>query len=263
MDILEKIAEVKRQEVKKRRISAPVPVLEKSAFFSAERPSFHSAISKPHPTIIGEFKRKSPSKGIINAQADVVNVTSGYQAAGISAVSVLTDEQFFGGGNADLIRAASVLKIPILRKDFIVDEYQVIEARSIGASAILLIAAILTRQEVESFSKLANDLGMEILFEIHNESETEKLCDNIRIIGINNRDLRTFDTNLGNSARLFGYLPAGCLKVAESGISTPAEAKKLYDLGFDSFLIGENFMRSEDPARKAGKFIQELNSLAL
>jgi len=261
MDILEQIVYVKKKEIKSRKITAPVSVLEKSAFFNRVIPSFRKALSVPGPSVIGEFKRKSPSRGDINQAADILNVADGYQDAGIAAMSVLTDTQFFGGDNTDLQAAAGILKIPILRKDFIVDEYQVIEARSIGASAILLIAAILSRKEVEILSAAALGLGMDILLEIHNPSDLDKVNPNIRIIGVNNRNLRTFEVSLDNSDKLFQKLPENCLKVAESGFHTSEDVKHLYQKGYDAFLIGEKFMSSRDPGISAAAFINNLKSI--
>lgn len=167
MDILEKIAAFKKVEVEIKKQAVPVNKLENSFFFNKKALSLYDALSKPEPSIIGEFKRKSPSKGVINNISDVEDVARGYQDAGISAISILTDREFFGGDNHDLEKVAGLIKIPLLRKEFIVDEYQVIEAKSIGAGAILLIAGILNKTEIVRFSGLANTLGLDILFEIH------------------------------------------------------------------------------------------------
>ncbi len=261
MNILENITSYKRLEVKNRKVSNPVSILEKSAFFRRKAPSFFQALAKPLPSLIGEFKRRSPSKGLINSSADIRQVAEGYQEAGIAAMSVLTDEKYFGGINGDLQDVAGSLNIPLLRKDFIVDEYQVVEAKSIGAAAILLIAAILTKKEARIFSGLAYDLGLDVLFEIHNRKDLDKLNQNIRIIGVNNRNLKTFKTSLDNSAGLFQYLPQDCLKVAESGFHTTGEVKHLFSTGYDAFLIGEYFMRSDNPGLAASEFIKELNSI--
>jgi indole-3-glycerol phosphate synthase len=261
MNILGNIASYKRLEVKKRKVTNPVTLLEKSAFYGRKAPSFFTALAKPLPSLIGEFKRRSPSKGLINSSADIRQVAAGYQEAGIAAMSVLTDEKYFGGKNDDLREVAGSLTIPLLRKDFIVDEYQVVEAKSIGAGAILLIAAILTKQEVRIFSGLAGDLGLDVLFEIHDRKDLEKLNQNIRIIGVNNRNLQTFETSLDNSAALLRYLPRDCLKVAESGFHTPGEVNNLFSAGYDAFLIGEYFMRSVNPGLAASEFINELNKI--
>lgn len=260
MNILDKIAAVKREEVKRRKVAAPVSILEKSAFFNARVPSFYEALSRPEPSVIGEFKRKSPSRGDINPAAEVAMVAKGYQDAGIAAISVLTDTEFFGGYNSDLQEVAGLVKIPVLRKDFIVDEYQVIEARSIGAGAILLIASILSKIEVERLSALAIDLGMDVLFEIHDLTDLDQLSKNITIIGVNNRNLKTFEVSIDNSMDLLNYLPKDCLKVAESGFTTAEDVKQLYKKGYDAFLIGENFMKSDDPGKAASHFISDLKS---
>lgn len=261
MDILEKIASVKREEVKSRKITHPVSGLERSSFFKRRMPSFYEALAKPGPSVIGEFKRKSPSLGDINPAADIREVALGYQDAGIAAMSVLTDAEFFGGKNSDLSEAAEFLNIPVLRKDFIVDEYQVIEAKSIGAGAILLIASILSKKEVDILSALARGLGMDILFEIHDISDLDKMNQNIKIVGVNNRNLKTFDVSIDNSNELFRHLPQDGLKVAESGLRSFEDVHRLFLKGYDAFLIGETFMRSEDPRKSAAGFIKNLKSV--
>ena len=260
MDILDKIISAKREEVKRRKIAIPVQDLEKSPFFERKMPSFHQSLLKPFPSIIGEFKRKSPSRGDINPGAAIQKVVMGYQDAGIDAVSVLTDEEFFGGTNADLMEAASVLKLPVLRKDFIVDEYQVVESKAIGASAILLIASALSKREVEILSGIASSLGMDTLLEVHDMADMAKRSLNIKIVGVNNRNLRTFEVDLDNVDELFRCLPKACLKVAESGIQSHKDVVTLYQKGFDAFLIGENFMRSEDPGIRATHFVNDLKT---
>ena len=259
MNILEKIAAVKRKEVQRRKSNHPVKELERSVFFKHQMPSFYEALAKPVPSVIGEFKRKSPSRGDINPGADIRLVAIGYQCAGIAAISILTDEKFFGGKNSDLQIVAGSSKMPVLRKDFIVDEYQVIEAKSIGAGAILLIASILSRKEVDALSGLALSLGMDTLFEIHDVSDLDRLSQNIKIIGVNNRNLKTFEVSMNNSTELFQHLPKECLKVAESGFQTPEDVIRLFKKGYDAFLIGENFMKSEDPGKSAAEFMAILN----
>jgi indole-3-glycerol phosphate synthase len=261
MTILDKIAAAKREEVKLRRIATPVNILERSAFFNQTMPSFYEALAKPAPSVIGEFKRRSPSRGIINQNADIHDVALGYQNAGIAAMSVLTDEEFFGGKNYDLEEAARFLKIPLLRKDFVVDEYQVTEAKAIGAAAILLIASILSKEEVDELSRKASGLGMDVLFEIHDRSDLDKISGNIKIIGVNNRNLKTFEVSMDNSEELLEHLPENCLKVAESGFHTADDVAILYKKGYDAFLIGENFMKSENPAKSAAEFISDLKSV--
>jgi indole-3-glycerol phosphate synthase len=258
MNILETIIAHKRKEVDARKKFFSVSSLETSEFFTKSCPSFRDAVAAPGPSVIGEFKRKSPSKGIINNLVEIDFVAKGYEAAGVKAMSILTDLEFFGGDELDLQRVAAYLKIPILRKDFIVDEFQVIESKSIGASAILLIAAVLSKKEISVFTQLAVSLGLDILCEIHEPSELDKLGAKNNILGINNRNLKTFTVDIGHSQELIRSLPAESLKVAESGLSSYEEVKLLYETGFDAFLIGENFMRTPDPGRAAEKFIRGL-----
>ena len=258
MDILDTIIAFKRTEVEVKKRLYPFSKLKESVFFEREMPSFYKALAKPEPSIIGEFKRKSPSKGEININADIEQVARGYEEAGIAAMSILTDKKYFGGENSDLQDVARFAKIPLLRKDFIVDEYQVIESKSIGASAILLIASALSKKEAESLSDLANGLGMDILFEIHDREDLDKINPDIKIIGVNNRNLKTFDVSLENSRDLFHHLPLNCLKVAESGFQTYNDVKQLFTKGYDAFIIGEKFMRSNNPGMTAGSFIKEL-----
>ena len=261
MNILEKIATFKREEVKSRKKMNPVNILERSVFFNRRMPSFYNALAKPIPSIIGEFKRKSPSMGVINPSADIKKVALGYQDAGIAAMSVLTDEEFFGGKNSDLQDVAALLKIPLLRKDFIVDEYQVVEAKSMGAGAILLIASILSKKEVDNLSGMALNLGMDVLFEIHDLVDLDKISQNIKIVAVNNRNLKTFKVSMDNSNELFQYLPQDCLKVAESGFQTYEDVRHLYYKGYNAFLIGESFMKSEEPWKSAELFINNLKSV--
>jgi indole-3-glycerol phosphate synthase len=261
MDILKQIASAKREEVKIRKSRTPVSRLEKSDFFNRKMPSFRKSLEVSGPSVIGEFKRKSPSGGDINTSADIRKVAQGYQDAGIAAMSVLTDERFFGGKNSDLRDAAELIMIPILRKDFIVDKYQVVEAKSIGAGAILLIASILSRNEIEMFSGLAISLGMDVLYEIHDLADLEKMSVNIDIIGVNNRNLKTFEVSMDNSNVLLSLLPEKSLKVVESGIQTYDDVRRLFDMGYDAFLIGESFMRSADPGAAARQFINNLKAV--
>lgn len=258
MDILDRIIAFKRDEVKGRKKLFPVNRLEDSQFFKHDMPSFHEALAKPGPSIIGEFKRKSPSKGNINFTAGVKQVAKEYQDAGIAAISVLTDNEFFGGNNTDLQLVAEFIRIPLLRKEFIIDEYQVIESKSIGASAILLIASVLSAREVEQLSDLAFNLGMEVLLEIHDEKDLDKMNHKIELIGVNNRNLKTFEVKIDNSLELFSMLPLNCLKVAESGFQSTDDVKRLFTAGYDAFLIGEKFMKSDNPGKTASDFIRNL-----
>lgn len=211
--------------------------------------------------IIAEFKRASPSKGLINGNVTVQEVVSGYQAAGASAISVLTDSDFFQGSLGDLTAAREVLQIPLLRKEFIVDAYQITEAKAYGADIILLIAACLTEEEIKNLSTYAQSLGLSVLLEVHNQEELERsLFDTIDAIGVNNRNLKDFSVSLDHSYDLVSQIPDQYIKVSESGISDPQTIKALQKVGFSGFLIGENFMRSSDPSTAIKEFVQTLQA---
>ena len=207
--------------------------------------------------IIAEFKRRSPSKGLIHGDIEPRSVVGGYEAAGVSAISCLTDVDFFGGSLKDLREAVGEVSIPVLRKEFIIDEYQVVEARAYGASAILLIAAILSRDELRHLSKTAQQLGMEVLLELHDEEEVGYVCEGVTVAGINNRNLRTFEVDLNHSVRVSHMLPDGMPRISESGIRTVEDMVALRREGFDGFLIGESFMRQADPGRACMEFCQK------
>ncbi|HEY6900548.1 MAG TPA: indole-3-glycerol phosphate synthase TrpC [Puia sp.] len=259
MNILEKIVAFKREEVEARKKKTPVKELERMLGFSREVFSLRHFLTDPARTgIIAEFKRRSPSKGIINDQVTVEAVTRGYTAAGASCLSVLTDEQFFGGTSEDL-RQARANAIPILRKDFMIDEYQIVEARAIGADVILLIAACLTPAEVRRLAAFAVSLGLEVLLEIHTEEELEHICDETPIVGVNNRDLKTFTVDVERSIRLSRKIPSGKLLVAESGINEVATILHMKKAGFQGFLVGEHFMKEKDPGAAFGAFVRELS----
>ena len=262
MTILEEIVAYKRKEVAERAATHPIKLLEQSLYFNSDCVSLKKYILREDKSgIIAEFKRKSPSKGIINAYADVEKVTIGYMQAGASALSVLTDNtdgHFFGGKNEDLMTARKFNFRPILSKDFTVSEYQIIEAKSIGADAILLIASVLTKEEVKQYTALAHNLGLEVLLEIHAEEELEKFDLDISLVGINNRNLNTFEVDFENSIRLAQSLPNGVVKVAESGISNPQNIIELKQKGFEGFLVGESFMKTAEPEIAAKRFMKEI-----
>lgn len=259
MNILEKIVEVKRNEVYRLKKQLTINDLKDSVLYGKERPSFIDFLKKPGPSVISEFKRKSPSKGILNGQADIIEVTGEYEKAGASAISVLTDKHF-GGDIGDLIKVFGKVDIPLLRKDFIIDKFQIYEARSIGASAILLIASVLEKEEIEDLSELAAELDLDVLLELYSPEELKKIPDKVKIIGINNRDLKTFQVNIEQSIRLAEKLPDDVLKVSESGISVVKTIKDLYTKGFKAFLIGEKFMQTRDPGSSCEKFMNELKN---
>lgn len=253
-NILEIIVAEKKHEVAIRKEQTPVRTLESSNLFSIPCLSFADALTdRGKHGIIAEFKRKSPSLGWINQDANISEVTKGYAQNGASAISVLTDEKFFGGSLNDL-SAARGNGVPVLRKDFMIDEYQVVEAKSAGADIILLIAACLTPSEVKKLALLARNLGMSVLLELHTEAELDHVCDAITAVGINNRNLKTFEVDVENSIRLAEQLGEH-LRVAESGLRDVATIQLLRQHGFSGFLMGEYFMKQTDPALALKQFI--------
>ena len=259
MNILDTIVAKKRLEVENSKMLQPLDLLEKSPYYNRTCISISKSLQEPGATgIIAEHKRKSPSKGIINDQLNINEVVSAYQAAGASAVSILTDETFFGGSNDDILSVRNSLTIPILRKEFIVDAYQIHEAKSIGADLILLIAACLTPSEVKSFAALANQLGMEVLLELHDEDECSHICEEVQLVGINNRSLKTFSVNIERSLEMAAKIPSDKIKVAESGINQASEVKIFREHGYKGFLIGENFMKTSRPGDSLRSFINDL-----
>jgi indole-3-glycerol phosphate synthase len=259
---LNTIVNTKIKEIQEREVHTPMDILEQLAIQSAPVVSMLAALRDPLKTsIIAEFKRKSPSKGFLNEFADIHDVIPKYALSQASGVSILTDEDYFGGTVEDLFSAKIVNPLlPVLRKDFIIDPYQIIEARAIGADAILLIATILDLDEVISFTELAHALDMEVILEIHDKEDLSKYHDSVDIIGVNNRDLKTFKTNLQNSLELQPFLPSGKPWISESGINNSKEARMLLDEGFTGLLIGELFMREKDPGLAFSSFVQELHN---
>lgn len=263
MNILDKIIAQKHVEVAEKRSLVPVKLLEQSIYFNGKVVSMKKYVTNPDKSgIISEFKRKSPSKGWINGTASVESVSIGYMQAGASALSILTDKDFFGGANDDLKAARKYNYCPILRKDFVVDEYQILEAKSIGADCILLIAAALEPARLKELAAFAKNLGLEVLMEVHDREELERsLCDDLDLVGVNNRNLKTFDVSLQTSLDLVNKIPNRYVKISESGISDPATLITLKRAGFDGFLIGENFMKSSRPEQAAYNFIKEYKKL--
>lgn len=258
--ILDKIVAHKWLEIEEAKSGNPVSNLEKSDLFKRKCYSLRDFILDPERTgIIAEFKRASPSKGIINDTVDAGQVTQGYAQAGASALSVLTDAHFFGGRISDLITAREVNTIPVLRKEFILDEYQIIEAKSIGADIILLIAAILEPKAIHRFANLAKDLGLSVLLEVHNQAELDRsLSDDLDAVGVNNRNLADFSVSLQHSYDLVTQIPDKFLKISESGISNPKTINELKQAGFNGFLIGENFMKETDPGKAMQEFVKQM-----
>jgi indole-3-glycerol phosphate synthase len=258
MNILSTILERKRIEIGERRSTVSTAMLEAENLFNAERRSLYQFLLDPAKTgIIAEFKRRSPSKGWINKNADVNRITEGYARFGASAISVLTDDYFFGGSFSDLV-VARTWGIPVLQKDFIIDEYQLVEARARGADAVLLVAACLSPAEVKHLASFANALGLEVLLELHDETELGHICEETRIVGVNNRNLRNFAVDIDNSLRIADAIEKGKLKVAESGINSVEMIMRFRTKGFHGFLIGEYFMYHADPASAFEEFVKEL-----
>ncbi|MEO9966639.1 MAG: indole-3-glycerol phosphate synthase TrpC [Reichenbachiella sp.] len=257
MNVLDKIVQKKRDEVTFQKSVISIDDLTKSNYFDRQCHSTVERLTRAVPYgIISEFKRQSPSKGVINDKADVAQVAKGYCEAGAAAVSILTDQEFFGGNIEDLQRARKHMNCPVLRKDFIIDEFQIYKTKAIGADLMLLIAAILTKEEIARFTDLAHDLGLEVLLEIHNEDEFHKgYYEPVDILGVNNRDLKQFKTTIQNSIDLAKILPKEQVKISESGISTTAQMDLLAQAGYKGFLIGEQFMKHEDPADELRKFM--------
>lgn len=258
--ILDEIVSNRRKEVNSLKNSFPLSEVKILIDFNYKCNSLCKALTINGASgIIAEFKRRSPSKGIINDKLSPEVVTKGYVDAGVSGLSVLTDEKYFGGKSADLLEAREANPfIPILRKDFMIDEYQIYEARMLKADVILLIAAVLERGTISDFTSIAHELGMEVLLELHDESELEKIDTRVDMIGINNRNLKDFSVNLDRSIKLLEKLPINTVKISESGLSDPEMVKHLYEKGFRGFLMGENFMKTNNPAEACRDFILKL-----
>ena len=262
MNILDKIVAHKHIEIAERSAMTPISVLEKSPYFGRQTYSLRESLLHPERTgIIAEFKRRSPSKGDINTRANAATVTKGYADAGASGLSILTDEQFFGGSTADLMAGREANQIPILRKDFMVHDYQVFEARAMGADVILLIAECLEADQLRSLAKTAKSLGLEVLMEIHSGDQLAKLCPEIDVVGVNNRNLKNFEVSVQTSIDLFDQIPAEFLKISESGINNPQTIHELKQVGFQGFLIGEYFMSDPQPQQRFVEFVQSLNAI--
>lgn len=258
--ILKQIVEYKQAEVEAKKRAFSIGMLEQSRCFGRKTFSLKNGLLNSNSSgIIAEFKRRSPSKGLINGNADIRQVVSGYEKAGASAVSVLTDTPFFGGCNNDLLISRELVHIPVLRKEFIVDEYQIVESKAIGAGAILLIAAILSGEQMSGFCDVAHQLGLEVLVEVHAADEIAKIPEAVDVVGVNNRNLNTFAVDFHHSANIVNQLPKDVVKIAESGISSVKNVEELQRVGFQGFLIGETFMKNTDPAETCRDFIDEMN----
>jgi len=259
MNILDRIVVDKRKEVELKKSLIPASQLKQSILFERSGQSLATALRKSKTGIIAEHKRRSPSKQTINQNTNVGLVAKGYENAGVCGMSVLTDIKYFGGSLEDLLLARASVKMPLLRKEFIIDEYQILEAKANGADVILLIAAVLSKHEIKAFSEFAKSLDLEVLLEVHNEKELHKsIMPSLDMLGVNNRDLKTFNVSLETSKHLSALIPDDFVKVSESGISSFEAIKELKEYDFQGFLIGENFMKTKEPGKAANVFIQNL-----
>jgi indole-3-glycerol phosphate synthase len=259
MSILDQIISDKKREVMLKKAVVPYAQLEHAALFGSRTISLSKNLRNSVSGIIAEHKRRSPSKAEINSSFSVEEVTKGYESAGVCGISVLTDAKYFGGSLDDLLLARAAVNVPLLRKEFVIDEYQILEAKAHGADAVLLIAAVLSRKEIQDLSQFAQSLALEVLLEIHTQDELEKaVMPSLDMIGINNRNLNTFETNLETSKQLALHIPNDFVKVSESGISSIEAIKELKPYGFQGFLIGENFMKTTNPGQAAKQFISNL-----
>ncbi len=261
MNILDKIVVVKRREVAERKVMRTIQQLESSSYFLRSTNSL-SAKLRNAPGLITEFKRKSPSKSEINMTAKVEDIARAYELGGASGMSVLTDAPHFGGSESDFLLARNAVDLPLLRKDFTIDEYQVVEAKSIGADVILLIAAILTPKEIKSLASLAKSLELEVLLEVHNEEELNRsLTADVAMVGVNNRNLKTFEVSIDTSLQLLNSIPAEFVRVSESGLNDEKDVLTLAKAGYNGFLIGEHFMRQDNVQRACFEMVTKLGNL--
>ena len=258
--ILDKILADKAFEVEERKLLASISDMEKLPAFSRKCLSLKKRLLSSDTGIISEFKRKSPSLGWIHEDADVVEVTSGYSIAGASGISVLTDLPYFGGTPQDIISARSQITCPVLRKDFVIDEYQLYEAKAMGGDVILLIAAALTGKRAFELARKAHELGLEVLLEVHNADEIRHANDYVDMLGVNNRNLKTFKQDIQISFKLADLIPDHFVKVSESGISKVETVRELRNIGYKGFLMGENFMKEADPALALSRFITDIKT---
>ena len=262
-DILQEIVTHKRQELERMKTETPERLLhaEVERMLGGRVASLREAVSQSATGIIAEFKRRSPSKGWIKQEGKASRIPLSYQQQGAAAVSILTDSHYFGGCDTFVTEAREAgVTIPILYKNFVVDEYQLFQARRCGASAVLLIAACLSKQECRQLLRMAHELQLEVLLEMHGEQEAEYADWEPDLCGVNNRNLGSFVTSIDNSFRMASLLPAGAVKVSESGISRPDVIRELQIAGFQGFLIGETFMREDDPGEALGSFIREIQT---
>lgn len=262
MTILDRINEFKKYEVARRQEKFPISALQDSAGYYWERRSLAESLrSSTTYGIIAEFKRKSPSQQDINLAADPTKITAAYQEAGATGISCLTDQEFFGAQPTDIDAVRKAVTLPIIRKDFTIDRYQIHEAKAMGADAILLIAASLSAGQIDEFSAEANELGLEVLCEIHNEAEAAKVSPEVNVVGVNNRNLKDFKVSISNSIRLAEILPPSLVRISESGIDDPQSVVRLRREGYEGFLIGTHFMRQPEPGVALAQFIEKIGEI--
>ena len=261
MSILETIIAQKHKEIATAKTQSSAELLEKSPFFSRSCFSLTKSLLAPGSSgVIAEFKRKSPSKGALSGSAKSPVICPAYQTAGAAGLSILTDSEFFGGNISDIQEVRELVTLPILRKDFIIDEYQIVEAKAIGADVVLLIAAALSIEDCRRLSLFSKSLGLEVLLEVHNKDELLNYCnDSIDLLGVNNRNLKTFETRIELSKELAGLIPDKFVKVAESGLNSAQQVIELRNLGYKGFLIGESFMKEANPGENCARFIGDLS----
>lgn len=257
-DILSEIIANKRFEIDLQKQAISIEQLQEGISEAPAIRSMKQTLASSKSGVIAEFKRRSPSKGWIKQDARPEEIVLSYATAGASALSILTDEKFFGGSLKDIRIARPLVEIPILRKDFIIDEYQLYQAKIVGADAVLLIAAALEQEKCNELTEKAHSLGLEVLLEIHSSEELAYINKEIDMVGINNRNLGTFFTDVENSFRLAGQLPQDAVLVSESGISDPKIVKRLRAAGFRGFLIGETFMKTEQPGETLQDFLRAI-----
>lgn len=262
MTILEKIIEHKRIEIAQREALYPVELLKQSNYYKSPTVSLSAYLQRTDKSgIIAEFKKQSPSAGVINKYLSVEKTSIGYMQAGASALSILTDKTFFGGSSEDLSIARRYNFCPILRKDFIINTYQITEAKSIGADAILLIAAVLTKEDIIQLTDFAHQLELEVLLELHHPDELSKIYEKVNVVGINNRDLNTMKIDIQQSFLMADLLPKNMIKISESGIENPQTIADLKKVGYQGFLIGSHFIKQPQPHLACKEFINQLSAV--
>ncbi len=262
MNILDQIIAQKKREVVLKKSLVSANQLQNTVLFNSRTTSLSKSVLHSPFGIVAEHKRRSPSKATINHNLFLEDVVKGYEDAGASGISVLTDTNFFGGSLDDFLLAKACVKTPLLRKEFIVDEYQILESKAYGADAILLIAAVLTQSEIKTLAAFAHSIALEVLLEVHNQAELDKsLIPELDMIGVNNRNLKTFEVRLDTSLALVDKIPNNVVKISESGLHTAEDIKLLKSAGFNGFLMGEAFMKNNNPGAELATLLQQLKAV--